>query len=418
MEFVADLHIHSPYSRATSPRMSLEKLHQWAKTKGVQLLATGDFTHPEWVKSLKEDLRPTEEGLFSLKSKEDEGVRFVLSTEISCIYSKGGKVRKIHLLILAPSLEAVDRINQKLSSLGKLASDGRPILGLDAKNLLEIVLNASEQCLVIPAHVMTPWFALFGSKSGFDSLEECFEEHSEHIFALETGLSADPSMIWRLPEGERLTLISNSDAHSPGNIAREANVFNTEMSYSSVINAIKPGGDSGLSYTIEFFPQEGKYHFDGHRACDLRLSPQETKKYNNVCPRCGKPLTIGVMNRIEELAVKPEGFKPDQSPPFKSLVPLKEIIAEVFDVGTKTKTVEKEYRRIIKEFNNELEVLLRVSQKELEHVTLPEIAEGVARVREGRVSIEPGYDGVYGEVKIFSEHEHKILSESKQKVLF
>jgi len=415
MKFVADFHLHSRYSRATSPRMDLKNLNEWAEIKGIKVLGTADFTHPFWFKNLKEKLEPAESGLFKIKKTEGE-TRFILSSEISCIYSKGGKVRKIHIVILAPSFDIVEKINKQLTGIGNLSADGRPILGLDAKELLKIVLSISEDCLVIPAHVMTPWFSIFGSKSGFDSIKECFDEYSKYIFALETGLSASPSMLWRIPAGEKITLISNSDAHSPANIGREANVFDTEVDYYSILKAIKSRDSQKFLYTIEFFPQEGKYHYDGHRACSLCLSPKETKKYNGICPNCGKPLTVGVLNRIEQLSVKPEGFTPERSIPFKSLVPLRVIIAEVSGVGVATKNVEKKYRALIEKFDNELNILLNISRQDLEEATLPEIGEGIIRAREGKVFIEPGYDGVYGKVRIFSKGEKKLLS--KQGILF
>jgi len=408
MKFIADFHLHSKYSRATSPQMDLENLDEWAQTKGIKILGTGDFTHPEWFKTLKDKLEPAESGLFKLRGGSE--TCFILTAEISCIYSKAGKVRKIHIIVFAPSFAIVEKINVHLGWIGSLQSDGRPILGLDAKELAKIVLEASEDCLVVPAHLMTPWFSLFGSKSGFDSLEECFEEYSKYIFAGETGLSANPLMLWRIPDGRKITLISNSDAHSPSHIGREANVFNTEISYPAIIKAIKEKDPQKFLYTIEFFPQEGKYHYDGHRICEVSLSPQESKKYNNICPNCGKPLTIGVLNRVDSLADRPEGFKPVASIPFKSLVPLTEIIADALGVMVGAKQVEKEYKNLIEKFGNEFKVLLDVPRQDLEHTTLPEIAEGIIRVREERVNIEPGYDGVYGKIRIFSKGEQKSLS--------
>jgi len=415
MKFIADFHIHSKYSRATSREMDLASLDQWARIKGIKLLGTGDFTHPLWFEHLKENLEPAETGFFKLK-KKDNGTRFILTAEISCIYSKKNRVRKIHLLIFAPSLAVAEKINVQLGWIGNLKSDGRPILGLDAKELVKIVLNISPDCLIVPAHLMTPWFSLFGSKSGFNSLQECFDEYSPYILAGETGLSADPAMLWRLPDGRRLTLISNSDSHSPQKIGREANVFDIEFNYQSLREAIKSKDPTQFLYTIEFFPEEGKYHFDGHRACQIRLSPQETKKYNGICPVCGKPLTIGVLSRIEELADQPEGFVPENHIPFKSLVPLDEIIADVLSQGVSTKAVEQEYKNLIEKFGSEFNVLLDVSRKDLATVTQPEIVEAIMRVREGKVIREPGYDGVYGKIKIFSTEEKKeIIS---QKTLF
>ena len=776
MKFVADFHIHSKYSRATSPQMDLEHLNAAAKIKGIKVLGTADFSHPEWFKSLKEKLEPAEIGLFKLK-KQDNGTRFVLTNEISCVYSKKGRVRKIHILIFAPSLEVVEKINAQLGWVGNLKSDGRPILGLDAKELAKIVLSASEDCLVVPAHAWTPWFSIFGSKSGFDSIEECFEEYSKYIYAVETGLScydqktevltqegwkpfsqvtykdsictldpeteeieyqkprkiyqsqyrgkmyrlktkrvdllvtpnhnllyapadfrtkkpyrlkeaqelfgkskilrkdgiwkgktprfftlpevqirhgskwysglrtksakklpieawakffgywiaegwtnegkdgdyniciavqkpkarqavlkiieelgyspyfdekiirirnyqlfsylrqfgragvkfvpheikelspellkafleyylwgdghvygrnkkgrsattistrlrddlqeialktgdsayyklgnkkgtpfaspsqkkqyyqsadswviyfirhnrtaiipstikkygyeerwvdydgivycvsvpnrtlyirrngiplwcgnSDPPMNWRLSPLDKITLISNSDAHSGPKLGREANVFDAELSYKSIIEAIKTKNPQKFLYTIEFFPEEGKYHFDGHRICGIKLSPQETKKYNGICPVCGKTLTIGVLNRVEELADREEGFKPEGAIPFKSLVPLEEIIADALGCSTGTKEVEKEYKNLIEKLGSEFNVLLEATPENLRVVTLPEISEAIIKVREGRVFKEPGYDGVYGKIRIFSQGEQKNLS--KQDTLF
>ncbi|MEK7080338.1 MAG: endonuclease Q family protein [Patescibacteria group bacterium] len=399
MKFAADFHIHSKYSRATSPSMDLENLDKWAKIKGIKVLGTGDFTHPVWLKELKENLEPAETGLFRLRGLASQ-TRFILTAEISCIYSKGGKIRKIHIVVFAPSFETVDKINSKLSQIGNLRADGRPILGLDVKELAKIVLYANENCLVVPAHAWTPWFAIFGSRSGFDSIEECFEDYSKYIYAIETGLSSDPKMNWRLSQLDKITLISNSDAHSPQKIGREANIFDTDLSYSGIMDAIKT--KSKFLYTIEFFPEEGKYHYDGHKDCDLRLSPKESKKYNNICPICAKPLVIGVLNRVEKLADRPEDFMPENAVPFRSLIPLQEIIAESLGVTAASKQVDKFYNNLTKNLGSEFEILLESKRTNLEKYSLPEIAEGVIRVRDGKVNIEPGYDGVYGKIKIFS----------------
>ena len=430
MKFIADFHIHSKYSRATSPQMDLEHLDAAAKVKGIKVLTTGDFTHPEWFQNLKEKLTPAEPGLYKIKNPLTiatipgdvdrvsgvGGTRFILTTEISCIYSKKGRVRKIHVLIFAPDFQTVEKINTQLGWIGNLKADGRPILGLDAKELAKIVLNINPECLIVPAHLMTPWFSLFGSRSGFDSLEECFEDYSKYIFAGETGLSADPKMLWRMPDSRKITLISNSDAHSLPKLGREANVFDTELSYSAITEAIKQRDPKKFLNTIEFFPQEGKYHYDGHRNCGISLSPQETKKYNGICPVCGKPLTIGVLNRVEELADRPEGFTPENAIPFKSLIPLEEIISKVLGVNVGTKKVEVEYKNLIQKFDSEFNILLEVPISDLKSETLPEIAEAVSRVRQGKVNIEPGYDGVYGKIRIFSTEEKKEVS--GQKLLF
>jgi len=395
--------------------MDLENLDKWARIKGIKILGTGDFSHPEWFKSLKEKLEPSEPGLFKLR-KQDGGTRFILTNEISCIYSKNNRVRKIHIIIFSPSLEVTEKINAQLGWIGNLKSDGRPILGLDAKELLKIALSASEECLVVPAHAWTPWFAIFGSKSGFDSIEECFDEYSKYIFAVETGLSSDPPMNWRLSSLDKITLISNSDSHSPPKIGREANVFDTEINYKEIIGAIKTKNPQKFLYTIEFFPEEGKYHFDGHRNCGIKLSPSETKKYNGICPVCGRPLTVGVLNRVEELADRKEGFKPQNAIPFRSLVPLGEIIADVLGQTTGTKEVEKEYNNLIEKLGSEFNVLLEAPKEKLEAATTPEISEGIMRVREGKVTKEAGYDGVYGKIRIFSGEEKKELS--RQDTLF
>jgi len=415
MKFVADFHLHSKYSRATSKDMDLENLDKWAKIKGIKVLGTGDFTHPEWFKNLRSKLEPAEPGIFKLKSNNSD-IRFILTTEISCIYTKGGKVRKIHIILFAPSFEAVEKINAHLGLVGNLKSDGRPILGLDVKELARIVFNASQDCVIVPAHAWTPWFSIFGSKSGFDSIEECFDDYSKYIFAIETGLSSDPAMNWRLSSLDRISLISNSDSHSPSKIGREANVFDTEISYKNIVDAIKLKNPKNFLYTVEFFPEEGKYHYDGHRLCGISFSPQESRKYKNICPTCGRLLTIGVLNRVEALADRPEGYKLENAIPFKSLVPLEEIIAEGMGVNVKTKQGDLEYENLIKKFGNEFNILLEVTREELEKATLPEIAEGIIRIREGKVSINPGYDGVYGKIKIFSDGEQKNLS--KQGMLF
>ncbi len=430
MKFIADFHIHSRFSRATSKEITVENLARWAQIKGLTVLGTGDFTHPAWLKELKENLEPAEPGLYKLKRKvqsekrKDNGfnninaeeTRFILSSEISCIYSKNNRVRKIHILVLSPTFEAVEKINSRLEFIGNLKADGRPILGLDAKELLKIVLQVSPASIVIPCHAWTPWFSIFGSKSGFDSLEECFEDYSRYIYAAETGLSSDPAMNWRLSSLDKITLVSNSDSHSLRKLGREANVFDAELSYRSIMEAIKLKDPKKFLYTIEFFPEEGKYHFDGHRLCNVCLSPAESKKHGNLCPVCGKPLTIGVLNRVEELADRPEGAEPSLVIPFKHLVPLEEIIAEAIGMLPGAKKVDAEYQLLIKKFGNEFNILLEADHGELMTATLPEIAEGISRVRDGKVIIDPGYDGVFGKVRIFNQGEQKTIC--KQRALF
>ncbi len=404
MKFAADFHIHSKYSRATSPSINLANLDSWAATKGIKVLGTGDFTHPKWIEEIKKELESAEPGLFKLRGA-DSATRFILTSEISCIYKKTGKVRKVHIVIFAPSIEAVEKINFELNKIGNLHSDGRPILGLDAKELAKIAWAADKDCLVVPAHIWTPWFSVFGSKSGFDSLEECFEEYTKYIYAVETGLSSDPAMNWRLSQLDKVSLISNSDAHSLPKIGREANVFDTELSYAGIADALKTKNKKKFLYTIEFFPEEGKYHYDGHRLCDLSLKPSQSKKYNNICPRCGKPLVIGVLNRVEELADRPEGFVPKNSIPFKSLIPLNEVIAEAIGTSVASKEVTVNYNNLIRGLGNEFKILLDSTEKEIKEKSSPEIAKAVIKMREGEVFIEPGYDGVYGKIKIFSENK-------------
>jgi len=406
MRIVADLHIHSKYSRATSSDMNVVKLEYWAKLKGINIIGTGDFTHPLYFEELKGNLEPAEPGLWKLK-RSDSSVRFMLTAEVSNIFSVGGEVKKIHTLILAPDFDVVKKINYKLSTLGKLTSDGRPIFGFHVKELVKIVLDASPDCLLVPAHAWTPWFSIFGSHSGFDSIEECFGEETNNIHAIETGLSSDPSMNWRLSSLDKVTLISNSDAHSPAKIGREANVFNCDLNYFEIIKAIKQKDKNKFIFTIEFFPEEGKYHYDGHRMCNVSLPPKESIKNKNLCPVCGKGITVGVLHRVEELADREDGFIPDGAIPEKHLVPLTEIIAEAFGAKVGTKKVDDEYMKIVQTCGDEISVLLDSQESELLKVTSPVIVDGIKRVREGRVKKIPGYDGVYGKISVFSEEDEK-----------
>jgi len=417
MRFIADLQIHSKYSRATSSKMVIEELARWAKIKGIKVIGTGDFTHPAWFSELKSKLKPAEPGLFVWKDDPDkEPARFMLTAETSHIYSKGGKIRRVHLLIWAPSFEAVEKINTRLSWAGNLKSDGRPILGMDAKELLKIVLDADPNAMVIPAHAWTPWFSVFGSMSGFDSLAECFEELTPHIHAIETGLSSDPSMNWRLSQLDTVSIVSNSDSHSLERIGREANVFDTELSYQGIIDAVKSKDPSKFLFTIEFYPEEGKYHYDGHRACGVRLSPEETKKLGGKCPKCGKPVTVGVLSRVDELADRPVGYTPPNAVPFRNLVPLDEIIGEALGVASKTKKVYEIYNKLCSALGGELPILLEGDLAKIAAFSDGRIAEGVKRVREGKLDIAPGYDGEYGKIKIFNETETP--SQSPQASLF
>ncbi|MCX5692513.1 MAG: endonuclease Q family protein [Candidatus Omnitrophica bacterium] len=400
MKFIADFHIHSKYSRATSPDMNIKTLSEYAKLKGISLLGTGDFTHHLWLEELKNTLKDSGNGLF-----EYNGVNFMLTGEVSSIYSKNGKVRKIHNVIFVPSFDIADKINSTLSGYGNIAYDGRPIIGIDAKDLAEILFGISKDVFLVPGHIWTPWFSLFGSKSGFDSIEECFEEYAKDIYALETGLSSDPGMNWQWSKLDRFALLSNSDSHSPQKIGREANVFDTEMSYKAILDALKKKDKKKFLSTIEFFPEEGKYHYDGHRLCNVRLSPGETKKNKNICPKCGKPLTIGVMNRVLELADRPEGFIPENSIPYKRMIPLAEIIADTLGVGDASKAVSAEYRAIIPRLGTELEVLMEVSEDKLLKELPIKIAKAIVNVRNGNVNILPGFDGEYGEIEILKEKD-------------
>jgi len=417
MRIVADFHIHSKYSRATSRDMDLEHIFQSAKEKGITVVGTGDFTHPEWFDNLKKKLEPVEEGLYRLKSQatnSNDQIRFVVTGEISNMYTRNGRGRRIHNLVILPSLESAEKINNILSWQGNLKSDGRPILGMDSEELLKIIIDAEPNTLFVPAHIWTPWFGVFGSMSGFDSLEEAFGENIKHIHALETGLSSDPPMNWRLSALDKFTLISNSDAHSPAKLGREVNVFDTELSYSAIRDAIIKKDKSKFLYTIEFFPEEGKYHYDGHRLCNVSMSPEQRKKVKGICPKCGRKLTVGVLSRVDELADRKDGFVPPDAIPYKSLVPLREIIAEAIGIGPQTKGVEKQYQILIQKFSNEFNILLDVPLEELDKFTLPKIVQGIKRVRDGKLIIEPGYDGEFGKVKIFHEIEEK----EKQNKLF
>ncbi|MBI4698047.1 MAG: DNA helicase UvrD [Nitrospirae bacterium] len=395
---IADLHVHSGYSRATSKDMNVATMALWARKKGINLLGTGDFTHPVHFKNIKETLKPAGNGLYTTST--EPSVFFMLTAEISSIYSFKGSVRRIHNIIMAPGIEIAEKINSKLQKLGNISSDGRPILGTPAKDLLKIVLDISEDCLFVPAHAWTPWFSVFGSKSGFDSIEECFEDHSKYIYAIETGLSSDPEMNWRLSALDKITLLSNSDAHSPGKLGREANVFDCKMDYFDVIDAIRKKDKNRFLCTIEFFPEEGKYHYDGHRDCNVLLSPEETEKNGDRCPVCKKDLTIGVMNRVNELADRSRGFVPDNAIPSRHMVPLVEIIAEAFGSGVNTVKVKREYERLVAS-STEFDILMDLPEPGLHEITDRKIADGIIKMRRGDISVTPGYDGVFGKISIF-----------------
>lgn len=403
MRIIADLHIHTEYSRATSPQMNLPTISAWAKRKGITVVGTGDFTYPDHFKAIEKTLEEREDGLFVLKDDAaDSATRFMLTTEVSNIYKLGDKTRKIHSLIFAPSIKAAEKIKKELAKRGNILSDGRPIFGFSAKELLKIVLDSDPASMLIPAHAWTPWFSIFGSKSGFDSIEECFGELSREIYAIETGLSSDPQMNHRISMLDDITLISNSDAHSPSKLGREANVFECELSYRSITNAIKEKDEKKFLYTIEFFPEEGKYHHDGHRACGVLLKPDETRSHGGKCPVCARPVTIGVLNRIDELADRPGGITPTGATASKAVIPLEEIIAEAASRGVKTKTVATKYMAITDKAT-EFDVLLELSKDALLEITDERIAEGILMVRSGMVNISPGFDGEFGKVRLFEE---------------
>jgi uncharacterized protein (TIGR00375 family) len=402
MPYICDLHIHSKYSRATSKDMDIDNLSKWAKIKGISMLGTGDFTHPEWLKELKNKLIEKEYGIYS-----HNGVNYILSTEVANIYFKNGKVRRIHNIIIAPSLAMVDEINKMLSDYGSLEADGRPIFSLECEKMMKSLRKISHDIMLIPAHIWTPHFSLFGSNSGFDSIDECFEDEAGNVTALETGLSSDPPMNWRLSSLDRYVLVSNSDAHSPSKIGREANVFKEKVGYKELKEILKNKDKEKFMYTIEFFPEEGKYHWDGHRACKARLSPKESAKINYRCPSCGRRLTVGVMNRVERLADRKEGFVLESSPGYKSLVPLVEIIADALGVGKDSMGAEREYNLLIQRLGSELDILIFISEEEILDKCPLKIANGIINVRKGRLNILPGYDGVYGTIEIFGKEETK-----------
>ncbi|MGB7295932.1 MAG: endonuclease Q family protein, partial [Candidatus Aminicenantales bacterium] len=353
---------------------------------------------------LKSILPPTNGYLKGMSCRPDE-VHFILSTEISFIYSKKGRVRKIHLLLLAPDFESVEKINNRLAGLGNLRSDGRPILGLDARPFVRIVADLCPRCVVIPSHIWTPWFSLFGSNSGFDAIEECFEEMTPFIFALETGLSSDPPMNWRLSALDKYVLVSNSDAHSPSRLGREANVFDTDFSFKGLIEALRSRDPARFLYTIEFFPEEGKYHYDGHRKCGVLLSPRESHLHKDLCPKCGKKLTIGVMHRVEELADREEGARPPFKIPYRSLIPLNEIIAEAIGKTAECQSVRDIYFRMVRELGNEHRILTEISIPELVRFQPERVGYGIDRMRRGAVKIVPGHDGDYGKISLFEEEQ-------------
>lgn len=414
--FIADFHLHSKYSRASSKNMEPPTLAKMAQLKGIELIGTGDFTHPLYLKELEDYLEWDRfSGLYKIKEGPDEP-KFILTAEISLIFSTPKQSnRRIHLILVAPSIEVVKEINLYLSKLGNLMADGRPTFGLSAEKLTLDLMSISQDLLIIPAHAWTPWYSVFGAFSGFDSLEEAFGEATPYIYAIETGLSSDPEMNWRISKLDKITLVSNSDAHSPWKIGREATAFFYPLTYENFVNSIKK---KQIAYTIEFYPEEGKYHLDGHRVCKVSLSPKESIALGYKCPKCGEPLTIGVLHRVEKLADRPEHFIPNNAPYSVHLVPLMEILAEVFEVNPNTKTLEKLYYQYIEKVGPEFHILLKKDLSALSKDLPEKLLEAIKRVREGKVFVKGGYDGVYGRVQIFKNIEDEAPPYLKQKSLF
>ena len=411
MKTIADLHIHSRFSMATSKEGTPENLDFWARKKGISLIGTGDFTHPIWREELKERLVAEGNGLYRLRDeyvKEEsrkfpgKGTHFVVSGEISSIYKKNGKTRKVHNVILLPSLEAADAMAQRLEKIGNIHSDGRPILGLDSHDLLEMMLDVCSEGILIPAHIWTPHFSVLGAKSGFDSVEECFGELTPYVHALETGLSSDPAMNWRISKLDRYQLVSNSDAHSPSKLGREANLLDIDCSYEGLYRAIQTG--EGLEGTVEFFPEEGKYHFDGHRKCGVSLSPVEAERLGGICPVCGKKLTMGVDHRVEQLADRVEGFVKEDGKKYESLVPLPEVISACMGYSTASKKVQGCFEKMLQTLGTEFDILRNVPSEDIKSCAGERIAEGIENVRTGKVKRIPGYDGEYGKIQLFDEN--------------
>lgn len=421
MKFIADFHIHSHFSIATSKILVPEYLDYWARVKGLTVVGTGDFTHPGWTAELKEKLEPAEPGLYRLREEyvREEAAhfggsgfipRFILTAEISNIYKREGKVRKVHNLVFAPDFQTVEGIQSRLSRVGNIRSDGRPILGLDSRDLLELVLEESEKVFFVPAHIWTPWFSVLGAKSGFDTIEDCYGDLTGFISAVETGLSSDPPMNWLCSFLDKYTLISNSDAHSPQKLGREANLFDAEPTYDGIIDAMKQGGSDRFLGTVEFFPQEGKYHFDGHRKCGIAWNPIETLRHNGRCPVCGKKVTVGVLNRVVQRADREDWHTAVSRKPFFSLIPLKELLSEIFNTGPSSKKVENAYHSLLRTAGSEFSVLLHMSVADIEHEMGDVIAEAVRRMRMREVHITEGYDGEYGKIRVFDDEEKKTLS--------
>jgi len=437
MKFIADFHVHSRFSIATAKNSDLENLYIAAQLKGITVIGTGDFTHPGWFSEIKKKLEPAEPGMFKLKEKYSRlcdpeipqscrrTVRFMLVSEISNIYKKNKKVKKNHNLVFLSDLAQAENLISKLDKIGNIKSDGRPILGLDARNLLEILLETSDDAFLIPAHIWTPWFSVLGSKSGFDSLNACFEDLTSYIFAVETGLSSDPPMNWRISSLDGLTLVSNSDAHSPLKLGREANLFDTEVSYFSIKSALKSGDPERFIGTLEFYPEEGKYHLDGHRNCNVRYWPQTTREKGNICPVCGKPLTLGVLYRVEELSDRPEGIKPKKYHSFQNIIPLVEILAEALNLGAASKKVLVNYKYLLEKLGPEIDILTTIGRDLIERADIPLLGEAISRVRQNKIELLPGYDGKFGKIKIFNpdernklQRQHSFFSGEKHNISF
>jgi len=420
MRVISDLHVHSRYSRATSEKMVIEEITRFARIKGLNLVGTGDFTHPRWLKELSEDLVEVSDTGFYKPAKDlDSPVHYMITSEVSTIFTFEGEIKKIHHVILTPSLEAAIQVNDRLARYGNLTVDGRPILDMTAPQLVEEVMGVSDENVVIPSHAWTPWFSIFGAFSGFDRVEDCYQDMTKHIPALETGLSSDPPMNWRLSTLDKFALVSNSDSHSawPWRIGREANVFELErLTYQEVIDALREKDPERFKFTIETDPAYGKYHWTGHRNCNVSLSPQESIKFGNRCPVCRRRLTKGVEQRVEELADRPMGFKPESAIGYMHLLPLSEIIATVLGATYPgTQKVWSVYNPLVARFGDEYTVLIDAPKQEMSKIVDPKIAEAIVRVREGRVRVKPGYDGVYGQLVIFEESGEEPLERVKQR---
>jgi len=421
---ILDFHIHSRFSRACSKELNFSSIAKWSQIKGIDIIGSGDFTHPQWIKEFEEQMESNRNGLYRLKSGEYNQVYFILSTEVSCIYKKNDKLRRIHVCILMPDLESVKKFNKELTDRGKnLKSDGRPILGMDVVDVLQIALEVNEKSLIIPAHIWTPWFAVLGSKSGFNSIEECFDEYSRYVFALETGLSSDPKMNWGVSSLDNYLLVSNSDAHSVENLGREANVLNLEkFSYEEIYNIFKNKDREKFLHTIEFYPEEGMYHNDGHRKCGINLSPEKSIKNKNICPACKKELTLGVLHRVEELRDRSDVEilkleKQNKFIPYKNFVGLKKVIAESYGIGKTSKRVDDFYFKMIKKFKNEFNILLNIDLRNIKNFDI-RISEAISRVRENKIDLIPGFDGEYGKINIFSNGEIKKFEREQQSLFW